>query len=143
LLVAALALAVAAGAGAAAGALVSSGSSTTQVIRERPVGAPGVATRSLCPGDAGSLLAEIAAMSSADYERVTAQLSLETRTLLGATADEIAIASAAPSLPDASTLAPILARLGADDARVIMGGLSPAVRADVGSVTLDQQVSCT
>lgn len=136
-------LAVVAAAGVVVGvvALTSSGTSDTHATTERSAPVSAAGPTSTCSGDGGSLLAVVGSMPADVYDRVVSRLSPQTRALLGGTALEIAVAAdtggaaTAPAPPDASTLAGILARVGTNDARAIMSGLSPETRTAVSAAS--------
>jgi YVTN family beta-propeller protein len=107
---------------------------------ERHIGAA-PATR-LCADDGGYLFAEVAALPAADARRVVNELSLATKALIRSAVIASASAGAAPTLPDATTLAGLLGRLGTGDARAIVSGLSAADRAAVDAAPVLLQAAC-
>jgi hypothetical protein len=121
------------------GALATSSSSDSAAVTQ-PVAAAPVVTA--CPDDGGYLFAKLASLPAADAGTIARQLSPKTRALLQATALVSAATGTAPSVPDAATLAAVLGRIGTDDARVIVGGLSPADGAAVRAVAPAPRAAC-
>jgi hypothetical protein len=135
----ALALALAAGVGAAMGALATSSSSDSAAVTQ-PVAAAPVDTA--CPGDGGYLFAKLASLPAADAGTIARELSPQTRALLQATVLVSAATGAVPSVPDTATLAAVLGRIGSDDARAIVGGLSPTDRAALEAIAPAPRAAC-
>jgi len=84
----------------------------------------------------------VAALPTADARRVVNELSPATKALARSAVIASASAGAAPTLPDATTLAALLGRLGPEDARAILSGLSASERAAVDAAPLLLQAAC-
>jgi hypothetical protein len=126
----AIAVLLVAGAGVGGAALTSADGSDSQP-EDKPQARAGATSSAFCRDDAGAVLVTIALMPSAVAYDVASRLSEPTRTRLAAAAKHSALTGRAVEKPDAAALAGALTRIDAEDATVVMAGLSPSARAAV------------
>jgi hypothetical protein len=133
--VAAVALVVGLAAGAVIVAIIQTDSSTSSAR----AGAPATVVSASCTGDGGALFSVVSAMPTSESDRIVAELSSQTRTLLSSAARSSAGTSTVPASPDPATLAGVLSRLATRDATTVMTGLTPETRAAVGPIPTSPQ----
>ena len=126
-----LALVVGGCVGAGIVALSSDGTSETGSAHVRPVTIPAEGV-SACAGDGGVLLVTLASLPLDVSTDIMSRLSLPTRALLASAAEQSAITRTTPETPDSATLSAAIARVGRQDAAVLMSALAAQTGAAVG-----------
>jgi len=129
-LFAVLALVVGGCVGAGIVALSSDGTSESGSAHARPVTIP--AQGVTCAGDGGALLVTLASLPLDVSTDIMSRLSQPTRALLAIAAEQSAITRTTPETPDSATLSAAIARVGRQDAAVLMSALAPQTGAAVG-----------